>query len=205
MSQQQKPIVYVVDDDPSVLKSICALVRSYGLTTESFASAQEFLNAYDEKHPGCLVTDIRMYGMTGIELQEKLNRDGVLLPVILITGHAEIPTTVRAIKNGAVTLLEKPCRDIDLWESIGAALEQDAAQRIETQHREKVKTCLASLTPSERAVLDLIVAGQLNKQIARSLGVSIRTVESRRHNIFKKMETDSVAELVKLVLENQHA
>ena len=196
------PIVFVVDDEPTVLKSICALVGSFGQKTESFQSAYEFLEFYDGQ-PGCLVSDVRMFGMTGLELQEKLIHDGIELPVILISAHAEIPVTVRAMKLGAVTFLEKPCRDVELWEAIRTALEQDAENRNRMLRRKQITARLAKLTPSEKEVLDLIVAGQLNKQIAKSLGVSIRTVESRRHNIFKKLESDSIADLVKTVLEER--
>ncbi len=203
--QLPDPIVYVIDDDPAVLKSICALVSSFGQQTRSFTSAVDFLENFDPQCAGCLVSDVRMFGMTGIELQEKLIRDGVQLPVILISAHAEIPVTVRAMKNGAITFLEKPCRDVELWEAIQTALKVDQQNRLTINRRQQIRRNIERLTKSEKQVLELIVEGQLNKQIAKSLGISLRTVESRRHNIFEKTQADSVAELVAMFLELKYA
>jgi FixJ family two-component response regulator len=193
--------VFVVDDHELARDSVCALVESMGVNAEAFASAEEFLTAYSPDRAGCLVTDVRMLGMSGIELQEQLAARGFTLPVIVITAHANTQLTVRAMKQGAVTLLEKPCNDNDLWDAIREALDRDVGQRRAALRKEEVRQKLVELTPQEREVLDHIIAGKLNKVIARELDVSIRTVENRRHNIFKKLGVDSVAELVRLVVE----
>jgi RNA polymerase sigma factor (sigma-70 family) len=193
--------VFVVDDHELARNSVCALVESMGLKAQAFASGEEFLAAYRAQQPGCLVTDVRMLGMSGIELQQQLAARGCKLPVIVITAHANTPLTVQAMKQGAVTLLEKPCSDNDLWDAIREALSRDEQQRSQAARREEIRQRLTELTPHEREVLDRIVAGKLNKSIARELKVSIRTVENRRHNIFQKLGADSVAELVRLVVD----
>lgn len=196
-----QPTVFVVDDEAAARKSVCALVGSFGFNVVSFASGEEFLDAYDAGQPGCLITDIRMLGMTGIDLQNKLRSKGSKLPVIVVTAHADTSLTVCAMKNGAVTLLEKPCREHDLFEAIRDAIAQSAAYRERDRRRIEIKDRLDLLTSSEREVMDMMFTGQLNKQIASQLDVSIRTVESRRHHIFEKMKANSVAELVHLVVE----
>lgn len=193
--------VHVVDDDEMARMSVCALVDSMGIRAESFSSAEEFLEKYEKGRPGCLVTDVRMLGMSGMELQQKLQELNIPLPVIVMTAHAETPITVRAIKRGAVTLLEKPCGDNDLWDAIREGLAQDAATRQRFQNLEENRRRLATLTPAERKALDLIVAGEPNKIIAKRLDVSLRTVEARRQEIFRKTDVDSVAELVRVVME----
>lgn len=193
--------VFVVDDHELARNSVCALVESMGVAAEAFASAEEFLASYTPDQGGCLVTDVRMLGMSGIELQEQLAERKFTLPVIVITAHANTQLTVRAMKQGAVTLLEKPCSDNDLWDAIREALERDAEQRQTAARRDELRQKFAELSPQEREVLDQIVAGKMNKVIARELDVSVRTVENRRHNIFKKLGADSVAELVRLVVE----
>jgi len=196
-----EPTVYVVDDDELARRSVCALVRSMQIRAESFSSAEEFLEHYRKGQPGCLVTDVRMLGLSGLELQEKLQELDISLPVIVMTAFARVPMTVEAMKRGAVTLLEKPCEDNQLWEAIRDALARDAATRSVYERREEYRRRLATLTPAEREVADLIVAGELNKVIAKRSGVSIRTVEARRHQVFEKTLVDSVAELVRLVME----
>ena len=195
------PTVFVVDDDEGSRNSVKALVQSMGVRAETFASAEMFLESLDPARPGCLITDVRMLGLSGIELQEKLVEEGITLPVIIITAHAETPLTVRAVKKGAVTVLEKPCRDYELYDAIRDALAQDEHQRSQSiDHRSFVER-VSKLTPQERAVLKLMIEGMANKVIARRMNVSIRTIENRRQRIFEKTETDSLAELIRLVVK----
>jgi FixJ family two-component response regulator len=193
--------VFVVDDDEQARKSVCALVRSMGLRAEGFSSAEEFLDAHLPHRPGCLVTDVRMLGMSGLELQEELKRRNVLLPIIVLTAYARTPMTVRAVKAGAVTVLEKPYEDDDLWDGIRKALAEDAARRARHAHRRELRLRIDRLSPSERKVMRLMVQGEPNKVIARHLDVSIRTIENRRREVFEKMQADSLAELVRMVIE----
>ncbi|MEN1679012.1 MAG: response regulator [Planctomycetota bacterium] len=194
-------IVYVVDDDPASREAVSLLVDEMGVAAESFGSAEEFLERYSGHRPACLVTDVRMLRMSGLELQEELNRRGVHMATVVLTAYADTPVTVRAIKNGAVTLLEKPCRDLELWDAIREALDQDAKRWAEDQRRLEMQSRLEGLSPSERAVLDLLMDGDPNKAIASKLDVSVRTVEVRRQSIYTKMGADSVAELVRRVVE----
>jgi two-component system response regulator FixJ len=196
-----EPTVFIVDDEPAARKSLCALVQSFGIRAEAFESGEAFLEDYDATRPGCLVTDVRLQGMSGVELQEEFKRRGCELPVIVITAFAETPLTVRAMQNGAVTLLEKPCRDNELWLATRDALALDAENRKREVTRAETRARISALTTSERNVLDLIVVGKMNKQIATELDISVRTVESRRHNIFDKMKCNSLADLIRSVLE----
>lgn len=192
--------VFVVDDDDQARESVCALIRSMGLDAESFPSGEAFLKAYTQDLPGCLVTDLRMLGMSGLELQEALIERGITLPVIVITAHPRTSLTVRAMRRGAITLLEKPYEDNELWDAIREGIERDVSQRTEETRRQDVLRKLKSLTDKERVVMDMIVEGLANKVIARKLDVSIRTVESRRHDVFEKMQADSLAELVRMAV-----
>ena len=194
--------VYIVDDDDGSRQSLKALVRSIGVEAITFASAEEFLEAIDPDRPGCLVTDLRMLGMSGIELQEELLVRGIGLPVILLTAHAETPLTVRAVKKGAVTVLEKPCRDYELYDAIRDALALDASTRSRVARQYEFSQRLDLLSPDERSVLDLMVQGVANKVIAEQLDVSIRTIENRRQKIFEKTGTDTLAELIRRVVED---
>ena len=153
--------------------------------------------------PGCVVTDVRMIGMSGLDLQDKLIERGIRLPVIVLTAYPRTSSTVRAIKAGAVTLLEKPYDEEELWDAIRKALAQEAAGRAKTQRRCEIQERAAFLTPAERTVMNLIVQGQPNKIVAKQLNLSIRTVESRRHEVFTKMGVQSVAELVRLAIEGE--
>jgi FixJ family two-component response regulator len=197
---ESEPTVFVVDDDEQSCKSVCALVRSMGLRAESFSSAEQFLGACPEGRPGCLVTDIRMPGMNGLDLQEEIKRRNVGLPVIVITAYARTPSTIRAIRGGAVTLLEKPYENEDLWDAIRQALARDAAGRAEQERRREIVRRMARLTQSEREVMSLMIEGLPNKTIARRLNVSIRTVENRRHTVFEKTQAGSIAELVRMTI-----
>jgi FixJ family two-component response regulator len=197
----QEQVIYVVDDDERARGSVCALVASMGLGSESFSSAEDFLGFYQTDKPGCLVTDIRMLGMSGLELQVELTDMGSLLPVIVLTAFATTPMTVQAIQRGAITLLDKPYLDDDLWNAIRKALAQDARKRVEVAHRQAIRERINQLTPSEREVLSFVVAGKPNKVIANRLDVSVRTVENRRSEIYTKLKADSVVDLVRMVIE----
>ena len=198
-----EPAVFVVDDDEHACKSVCALVRSLGLRAEAFSSAEDFLARYTRGYPGCLVTDIRMTGMSGLDLQDRLAEQNIRLPVIVLTAYPRTRSTVRAMKAGAMTLLEKPYDEEELWDAIRKALAREDASRVEAQRRGEIQERAARLTAAERAVMDLIVQGKPNKVIAKQLDLSIRTVESRRHEVFTKMKVASVAELVRLAIEGE--
>ena len=198
-----KRTVFVIDDDANLRASVCALVYSMGCHAQGFASAEEFLACYVEGRPGCLVTDVRMLGMSGIELQEKLIERNIAIPVIMLTAYARTPVTVRAMAAGAVTLLEKPYAEEELWDAIRKALARDGQRREDVQRQREIRLRVDQLTPGERAVMDLIVQGQPNKMIARKLGISVRAVENRRSAVFAKMQADSVADLVHLVIETK--
>jgi FixJ family two-component response regulator len=196
----EQPVIFVVDDDNQVRKAVMALVGAMGVETRGYASAEEFLAEYDGRRPACLVTDVRMLGMSGLELQEELLRRGESIPVIVLTAFASTPGTVRAMKNGAVTLLEKPCRDDELWEAVRDALAADRQSLAREQAREDVRRRLDTLTSKEREVMEHITAGDANKVVARKLGCSVRTVELHRRGVFQKMAADSLAELVRMVV-----
>jgi len=195
-----KPVVYVVDDDEESRNSVCALISSMGLEVRPYASAEEFLSAYQEA-PGCLVTDLRMPGMSGLELQEALSKRGSRLPVIIISAYARTKTTVRAMRGGAVTILDKPYDADDLWDAIREALKKEAWERDRRDRLESIRSRMAMLSAEQRSVLELLVAGNPNKSIAQALGLGLRTVESRRHDVLRIMQAESIAELVRMVVE----
>jgi two-component system, LuxR family, response regulator FixJ len=190
--------VFLVDDDPAVLRSLAELLRVLFPRVETFASAAQFLAAYDPNRPGCLVLDIAMPGMSGLDLQRKLIEDKVDLPVVFITGQGSVQMAVGAMQAGAINFLEKPFHEQELSDSITAALEIDARNRSRKARRQKLRDRLSHLNEGEHAVLDLILDGKLNKEIAETLGISVRTVEDRRSRLMKKMGAKSVAELVRL-------
>jgi RNA polymerase sigma factor (sigma-70 family) len=192
------PIVYVVDDDPSVRRAIKRLIESEGYQVELFGSAQEFLQARRSDVPSCLVLDIRLPGTSGLTLQRQLDEADIHIPIIFITGHGDIPMTVRAIKAGAVEFLPKPFRDQDLLDAIHLALDGDRARRQDEREIASLRERLESLTPREREVLPLVVSGWLNKQIAAEIGTSESTVKVHRSQLMRKMGADSLAELVRL-------
>lgn len=193
--------VFVVDDDEASRDSVRCLVEPMGVAVELFPSAEEFLDAYDPSRPGCLVTDLRMLGMSGLDLQEELSRRGIRIPTIVMSGYADVPVTVRAMQQGALTLLEKPCRGMELWDAIQKALELNQKTHAENARRREIENRLQTLTEQEQQILEAIVEGTPNKAIANTLDVSLRTVEARRKCIFQKMKTHSVAELVQAVME----
>jgi two-component system response regulator FixJ len=195
-----QPVIFVVDDDDQARKAVMALIGVMGVETLGFASAEEFLAQYDGRRPACLVTDVRMLGMSGLELQEELRRRGATIPVIVLTAFASTPGAVRAMKNGAVTMLEKPCRDDELWEAVRDGLAADRQALAADVTRDDVRRRLASLSAKERDVLRYITAGDANKVVARKMGVSVRTVEIHRRGVFQKMGADSLAELVRMVV-----
>jgi FixJ family two-component response regulator len=192
--------VFIVDDDPAARDSVAALVRSHGLPTQTFASATEFLAAYEPSRRGCLVVDVRMTGMTGLELQQELQTRGYRIPVIVITGFADVPTAVRAMRAGAVTFLEKPCSDKELWASVETAMQWETRSLEQRAQRDEILARRATLTPAEVEVLQRLLAGKANKSVAAELDLGLRTVELRRATIMKKMCANSLAELVRMVL-----
>jgi two-component system, LuxR family, response regulator FixJ len=191
-------IVYVVDDDDSMRRALSLLLDTVGHKVAAFASPREFLDKFKADTAGCLVLDIRMPGMSGLELQQHLNKMGSMLPVIFITGHGDVPMAVQAMKGGAFEFVQKPFRDQDLLDRINHALQQDAQNRTTLARRTEVLQRLESLTPRERQVMDLVVDGAANKVIAIDLGLSERTVEIHRAKVMEKMGARSVAHLVKL-------
>ncbi|HTL21575.1 MAG TPA: response regulator transcription factor [Steroidobacteraceae bacterium] len=195
------PTVFVVDDDEGVRNSLRFLLKSVGLNTRALASAGEFLEEYKHNQPGCLVLDVRMPGMSGIELQQQLNLRGATLPVIFITGHGDIPMAVEAMQQGAFDFLQKPFRDQDLIDRIQRALERDARNRTALAQHARIRERLESLTPREREVLTLMTRGKPNKVMAAELGVSQRTVEIHRARVMEKTGADSLAHLVRMVMD----
>jgi len=191
--------VFIVDDDPAALRSLTALVKVVFPHVATFSSAAEFLEAYHHQ-PGCLVLDVAMPGMSGLELQRKLVHDKIALPVVFVTGHGNIPMAVEAMQLGAINFLEKPVQEQALWDSIRKALEQDMQSRRRRARRQRADERLTKLTPGEREVLNLILEGKLNKEIASELGLSTRTIEDRRAKLMKKMGASSLAELIQLVM-----
>jgi len=197
----EEPTVFVVDDDPGVGDSIRILLRSVGLPSEAFRSGNEFLEAYDPERPGCLVLDVRMPGMSGIDLQARLQEMESTLPIIFVTAHGDVPMAVHAVKAGAVDFIQKPFRDQELLDKIQEALDADARIRAQRTDLVEIRGRLGSLTPRETEVLDLVVAGKPNKNIARALGISQRTVEIHRARVMEKMQVRSVSMLVQLVMK----
>ena len=193
------PLVLVVDDDPAMRDSIAFLVTSVGYDCRSFTSAEEFLRNWQDDRPACLLVDIRMSGMSGLDLQNRLTQAKSSLGVIFVTGHGDVPMAVRAMRSGAIDFLQKPFNDQLLLERIREAIDVSIATRKVAAERSSVEARLARLTPREREVLDLVVAGKANKQIAAELNISIKTVEVHRHNVMEKMEAASVAELARRV------
>jgi FixJ family two-component response regulator len=189
--------VFVVDDDVSVREGLTELIESLGLRVRAFASAQGFLASIDEQALGCLVLDVYMPGMTGLDLQRELKAKNVHLPIIFLTGHGDIPMTVHALKSGAVHFLTKPVREQELMEVIRQALEVDRAARVQRAELQELRTRLESLTRRQRRVMSLAVSGYLNKQIAHELGTSERTVKLHRGQVMRKMAAQSFADLVK--------
>jgi two-component system, LuxR family, response regulator FixJ len=195
-----EPSVFIIDDDPAVRQALTVLVRSMRLQTQSFESAQQFLDNFDRTQPGCMLLDVRMPGISGMELLERLRQEDVHLPAIVMSAYGDVPMVVRAMKAGALNFLEKPCRDQQLWEAIHEAIQWDAAHRQKLAFRDKVLRRLQRLTPGEQIVLRMLINGRSNKAIAEELKLSVRTIEVRRAKVMKKMKAESLAELIRLTL-----
>ncbi len=193
--------VFIVDDEEPVRDSIGLLLRSVGLRSRGYPDARAFLDTYQPGQPGCLVLDIRMPRMSGMELQQELNRRGWGIPLIFITGHGDVPMAVEAMRAGAVDFLQKPFKDDDLIRRVQKALEQDLRLREQLGAREQIRSRYGSLTPREREIAERLVAGDANKVIAIDLGLSERTVELHRAHIMQKMEARGIAPLVQLLLQ----
>jgi len=202
--QPQEPanIVFIVDDDEGARNSLRFLLKSVGLAAATYDSAQEFLAAYKPHQPGCLVLDVRMPGMSGLELQHELNRRGAVIPVIFVTGHGDVPMAVEAIQLGAFDFVQKPYREQELLDRIQRALVKDKANRTVLQERDRIRARLASLTPREREVMQLMTRGKPNKVMAAELGLSQRTVEIHRAHVMEKAGATSIAQLVHMALDS---
>jgi FixJ family two-component response regulator len=198
-----RPVVFVVDDDPAMRDSLRWLIESTGLHVETFADAHTFLARIRPDVPGCLVLDVRMPGLSGLDLQTELARRGIGLPTIVVTGHAEVPMAVRAVKAGAIDFIEKPFSDQLLLDRVRQGIDMDRREREGRERRGEVLRRLGLLTQREREVLDLVVAGRANKEIAATLHLSPKTVEVHRAHVMDKMQASSVAELVRLALSAQ--
>ena len=198
MTAPPSPTVFVVDDYAPVRSAVSRLLRAAGFAVAAFASPEEFLAQYDPHTPGCLVLDLDMPAVNGLELQRILARKGSVLPIIFLTGHGDIPKSVQAMKRGAIDFLTKPVNDENLLAAVRAAIEKDRALRREQTELSEIRARLATLTPREREVLEHVVTGKLNKQIAADLGTVQQTVKVHRARVMQKMRVQSVAELVRL-------
>jgi FixJ family two-component response regulator len=196
--KEPDPVVVVIDDDRMIREGLQSLIKSVGLRVETFASAQDFLAAKRPDTAGCLILDVRMPGLNGLDLQRKLSEAGIHIPIIFITGHGDIPMSVRAMKEGAHEFLTKPVRGQDLLDAVQKAIASDREIRKQRAELTEIRARFDSLTPREKEVLDLVVAGLLNKQIADELGTSELTVKTHRAHVMEKTQADSLAHLVRM-------
>ncbi len=194
------PTVFIVDDDEAVRESLGLLLESVDQGSKGFASGTEFLDAYDDDMAGCIVLDIRMPGMNGMELQKKLNEVNSILPIIFVTGHGDVPMAVEAMQHGAVDFIQKPYREQNLLDKINQALKLDQQQRASLREKQQIIERIETLTPRELEVMEMMIDGNANKVIAIDLGISQRTVEIHRSRVMEKMNTHSLAHLVRMVL-----
>jgi FixJ family two-component response regulator len=192
--------VYIIDDDDAMRQGMMFLLRSSGLTVECFSSGPEFLAKVDASAPGCILLDVRMPGMSGLELQEELVRRGIRMPVILVTGHGNVPMAVKAMRSGAFDFVEKPFEGPFLLERIRLAIAADVEARGDESRLRELRDRVARLTPREREVMALVVEGMLNKQIAASLNISMKTVENHRAHVMEKLGANSLADLVRMAV-----
>jgi two-component system response regulator FixJ len=197
---ETEPTVFVVDDDPALLRLIRKLLETAGRKVETFASAGDFLQSWSSERAGCLVLDVRMPGMSGLALQERLAAEEISIPVLIITGYGDVPVAVQAMRQGAFDFIEKPFSGQILVDRIAAALEEDSRRRRTRGEKAEIQRRVESLTPRERQVMDLVVQGKPNKSVGTALGLSPKTVEVHRANVMKKMAAGSLAELVRMVL-----
>lgn len=197
---EANPTVHVVEDDEAVRDSLQLMLRSAGLNVATYSNANDFLAEWTDAMAGCIVLDIRMPGMDGMELQKRLNEHHSLLPIIFVTGHGDVPLAVEAMKHGAVEFIQKPYREEELLDKIRDALKKDAEQRESLNQRQEIVHRIETLTPREREIMDRMIAGQANKVIAIELDISQRTVEIHRSRVMHKMGTHSLAHLVRMVL-----
>ncbi|GAA0405195.1 response regulator transcription factor [Cocleimonas flava] len=197
----QTQTVFIVDDDQAVRDSLADLMDSVGINVETYATANDFLGQYTSDRLGCLILDIRMPGMSGLELQQELIRRDTVLPIIFITGHGDVPMAVQAIQAGALDFIQKPFRDQDLLDRVNYALKSCDSQQNNQQQTQSVKKHIHNLTPREHQVMEMIVEGKANKVIAIDLGLSQRTIEVHRKNVMQKLEARSLAELVRIVTQ----
>ena len=198
-----KQTVFIVDDDEPVRDALRLLMKSVGHEAETFASGDEFLASCSQETSGCLILDIRMPGMSGLELQEQLHKQGVNIPIIFITGHGDVPMAVQAMKHGAIDFLQKPFREQDLVDRVNEALKKDVNTNKLALHLTEIEQRVSNLTPRERQIMNMIVQGKASKVIAINLGLSQRTVETHRTRIMRKMQSRSLAELVRMVVRMQ--
>lgn len=196
----EDPIIFVVDDDEAVRLSTEMLIKSMGLRVESFHSAAEFLEDFDPQQPGCVILDIRMPGMSGLELQQHLNEMKASIPIVFVTGHGDVPMAVQAMKAGAVDFIQKPFRDQELIDRVHAALDEDREKRQESAVQAEINARIKALTSREFEVMGLVVEGKPNKEVAFDLGLSPRTVEIHRARVMQKMRAGSLADLVRMAL-----
>lgn len=199
-TEEDKAIVFIVDDDASVRDSLRWLIESVQLQVQCFATAQEFLQGYQSQQTGCVVLDVRMPGLSGLDLQEELRQQGFVLPVIIITGHADVPMAVRAFKSGVFDFIEKPFNDQHLIDRIHQAINKSRSQKVNIQRWQDARDRLQKLSSREVQVLDCIVSGSSNKTMARELDISVKTIETHRANLMSKMKAGSVSELVRIAL-----
>ena len=197
----QELTVFIVDDDQGMRESLADLMDSVGFNTMSYANANDYLADYSTVRLGCLVLDIRMPGMSGLELQEELNRRDAVLPIIFISGHGDIPMAVKAMHHGALDFIQKPFRDQDLLDRVNQALKSCHKEHNSQQQSHSVKEHIHNLTPREHQIMEMIVEGKANKVIAIDLGLSQRTIEAHRKNVMQKLEARSLADLVRIVTQ----
>jgi len=197
-------VVYVVDDDPQACQTISELIYSFGFQVKSFQSAQEFLNSVDASQPGCVILDLRMPGIDGVEVHRRLLDREIGLSVILLTAYAETRITVSTLRSGAIAVLEKPFKDEELWSFVQEGVERSEVEHFRRRHLHSLERRLKKLAQQDREVLKLMMEGVKNRSIAKRLEVSLRTVENRRRRVFEVMQAESVAQLTRMITEYEH-
>ena len=194
------PCVYIVDDDQQVRSALKLLMESVGLDVETYASAQEYLEQFDVNRPGCLMIEVRMPGISGLDLQARLAAEKIHPPIIIITGHGDVPMAVRAVQSGAIDFIEKPFNNQNMLDSVHQALELDSRQRGESSRLQEIEANFQTLTPREKQVLQLVIEGQRNKIIAAELNISQSTVEAHRSRVMEKMQAATLSDLMRMAL-----